>query len=161
MNGEYEIDTLEIVPYQDKYKSDFERLNREWIEEFFKMEDEDFHTLQHPESYVIAKSGEIFFALLDQEVIGTAAMIPTSDKVFELAKMAVRKDVQGRGVGKLLLERCISFAKERKALEIFLLTNDILKPALNLDLSTGFVLNHEYDDERYERGNTKMNLILT
>ena len=121
MNGEYEIDTLEIVPYQDKYKSDFERLNREWIEEFFKMEDEDFHTLQHPESYVIAKSGEIFFALLDQEVIGTAAMIPTSDKVFELAKMAVRKDVQGRGVGKLLLERCISFAKERKALEIFLL----------------------------------------
>jgi N-acetylglutamate synthase-like GNAT family acetyltransferase len=161
MNGEYEIDTLEIVPYQDKYKSDFERLNREWIEEFFKMEDEDFHTLQHPESYVIAKSGEIFFALLDQEVIGTAAMIPTSDKVFELAKMAVRKDVQGRGVGKLLLERCIGFAKERKALEIFLLTNDVLKPALNLYLSTGFVLNHEYDDERYERGNTKMNLILT
>ena len=80
------------------------------------MEDEDFNTLQHPESYVIAKSGEIFFALLDQEVIGTAAMIPTSDKVFELAKMAVRKDVQGRGVGKLLLKRCISFAKERKAL---------------------------------------------
>jgi N-acetylglutamate synthase-like GNAT family acetyltransferase len=162
MNGEYEIDTLEIVSYQDKYKSDFERLNREWIEEFFKMEDEDFHTLQHPESYVIAKSGEIFFfALLDQEVIGTAAMIPTSDKVFELAKMAVRKDVQGRGIGKLLLERCISFAKERKALEIFLLTNDVLKSALNLYLSTGFVLNHEYDDERYERGNTKMNLILT
>ena len=64
MNGEYEIDTLEIVPYQDKYKSDFERLNREWIEEFFKMEDEDFHTLQHPESYVIAKSGEIFFCAL-------------------------------------------------------------------------------------------------
>ena len=161
MNGEYEIDTLEIVPYQDKYKSDFERLNREWIEEFFKMEDQDFHTLQHPESYVIAKSGEIFFALLDQEVIGTAAMIPTSDKVFELAKMAVRKDVQGMGVGKLLLERCISFAKERKALEIFLLTNDVLKPALNLYLSTGFILNHDYDDERYERGNTKMNLILT
>ena len=39
------------------------------------MEDEDFNTLQHPESYVIAKSGEIFFAVFDQEVIGTAAMI--------------------------------------------------------------------------------------
>ena len=125
------------------------------------MEDEDFNTLQHPESYILAKSGEIFFALLDQEVIGTAAMIPSSDKVFELAKMAVRKDVQGRGVGKLLLERCISFAKKRKALEIFLLTNDVLKPALNLYLSSGFVLNDEYDDERYERGNTKMHLILS
>ena len=125
------------------------------------MEDEDFHTLQHPESYVIAKSGEIFFAVFDQEVIGTAAMISASDKVFELAKMAVRKDFQGRGVGKLLLKRCISFAKERNALEIFLLTNDVLKPALNLYLSTGFVLNDEYDDERYERGNTKMHLILS
>ena len=125
------------------------------------MEDEDFNTLQHPESYVIAKSGEIFFAVFDQEVIGTAAMISASDKVFELAKMAVRKDFQGRGVGKLLLKRCISFAKERNALEIFLLTNDILKPALNLYLSSGFVLNDEYDDERYERGNTKMHLILS
>ena len=125
------------------------------------MEDEDFNTLQNPESYILAKSGEIFFAVLDQEVIGTAAMIPTSDKVFELAKMAVRKDFQGRGVGKLLLKRCISFAKERNALEIFLLTNDVLKPALNLYLSSGFVLNDEYDDERYERGNTKMHLILS
>ena len=125
------------------------------------MEYEDFNTLQNPESYVIAKSGEIFFALLDQEVIGTAAMIPTSDKVFELAKMAVRKDVQGRGVGKLLLKKCISFAKERNALEIFLLTNDVLKPALNLYLSSGFVLNNDYDDERYERGNTKMHLTLS
>ena len=125
------------------------------------MEDEDFHTLQHPESYVIDKSGEIFFAVFDQEVIGTAAMISASDKVFELAKMAVRKDFQGRGVGKLLLKRCISFAKERNALEIFLLTNDALKPALNLYLSSGFVLNDEYDDERYERGNTKMHLILS
>ena len=125
------------------------------------MEDEDFNTLQHPESYILAKSGEIFFAVLDQEVIGTAAMIPTSDKVFELAKMAVRKDVQGRGVGKLLLKKCISFAKERNALEIFLLTNDVLKPALNLYLSSGFVLNNDYDDERYERGNTKMHLTLS
>ena len=125
------------------------------------MEDEDFHTLQHPESYVIAKSGEIFFAVFDQEVIGTAAMISASDKVFELAKMAVRKDFQGRGVGKLLLKRCISFAKERNALEIFLLTNDVLKPALNLYLSSGFVLNNDYDDERYERGNTKMHLTLS
>ena len=104
MNGEYEIHSIEIVPYEDKYKSDFERLNREWIVEFFKIEDEDLHILQHPESYVIAKGGQIFFAVLSQEVIGTAAMIPTSDKVFELAKMAVRKDIQGRGVGKSLLK---------------------------------------------------------
>ena len=124
------------------------------------MEDEDFHTLQNPESYVIEKNGEIFFALYDQKVIGTAAMIPFSDGVFELAKMSVMKSFQGRRVGKLLLKRCIQFAQERNAKEIFLLTNDILKPALNLYLSCGFVIKNNYDDERYERGNTKMHLIL-
>ena len=36
MNGEYEIDRLEIVPYEDKFKSDFERLNRECIKEYIQ-----------------------------------------------------------------------------------------------------------------------------
>ena len=151
---------LRIIPFEKKYKADFEKLNRKWIEEFFRMEDEDFHTLQNPESYVIQKNGEIFFAINDQIVIGTAAMIPFSEDVFELAKMSVKKGFQGKGVGKLLLKRCIQFAQERNANEIFLLTNDILKPALNLYLSCGFVIKNKYDDERYERGNTKMHLIL-
>ena len=154
------MNNLRITSFNKKYKADFEKLNREWIEEFFQMEDEDFHTLQNPESYVIQKNGEIFFAINDQIVIGTAAMIPFSEDVFELAKMSVKKGFQGKGVGKLLLKRCIQFAQERNANEIFLLTNDILKPALNLYISCGFVIKNKYDDERYERGNTKMHLIL-
>ena len=154
------MNNLSITSFNKKYKADFEKLNREWIEEFFQMEDEDFHTLKNPESYVIQKNGEIFFAINDQIVIGTAAMIPFSEDVFELAKMSVKKGFQGKGVGKLLLKRCIQFAQERNANEIFLLTNDILKPALNLYLSCGFVIKNKYDDERYERGNTKMHLIL-
>lgn len=154
------MNNLRITSFNKKYKADFEKLNREWIEEFFQMEDEDYNTLQNPESYVIQKNGEIFFAINDQIVIGTAAMIPFSEDVFELAKMSVKKGFQGKGVGKLLLKRCIQFAQERNANEIFLLTNDILKPALNLYLSCGFVIKNKYDDERYERGNTKMHLIL-
>ena len=150
--------SLDIVTFQKKYKADFERLNREWIEEYFQMEEEDFYTLQNPESHVIEKNGEIFFALYNETVIGTAAMIPFSESVFELAKMSVMRDFQGRGVGKILLKKCIQFAQKRKANEIFLLTNDVLKPALNLYLSCGFKITDEYDDERYERGNTKMTI---
>ena len=54
------MDKLKIVPYQATYKSDFEDLNRLWIEKYFVMEDEDLNTLQNPESYVIDKGGEIF-----------------------------------------------------------------------------------------------------
>ena len=109
---------------------------------------------------MIKKNGEVFFALYGEEVIGTAAMIPTSNKIFELAKMAVRQDYQGQGIGRLLLQRCIHFAEDKQAKEIFLITNDILKPALKLYLSCGFALNDQNDDERYKRGNTKMNLLL-
>ena len=154
------MDSLKIVPFNTDFKSAFESLNKEWIEEYFTMEEEDLKTLQNPESYVMERGGEIFFALLDGDVVGTAAMIQTSKGVYELAKMAVAKNLQGLGIGKKLLKRCIDFSKEKEATEIFLITNDSLKPALNLYLSCGFVLNEQNDDNRYERGNTKMNLIL-
>lgn len=154
------MDNLKIVPFNVDYKSAFEHLNREWIEEYFEMEDEDLKTLQNPESYVLEKDGEIFFAILGDDVVGTAAMIQTGQGIYELAKMAVAKNVQGLGIGKKLLKRCIDFSKEKQANEIFLITNDSLKPALSLYLSCGFVLNEQNDDNRYERGNTKMNLIL-
>ena len=63
------MDRLKIEPYDSKYKFDFEILNREWIEEYFEMEQEDLNILQNPEDYVIKKGGEVFFAIL--EAIGS------------------------------------------------------------------------------------------
>jgi len=154
------MDNLKIVPFNKDYKPAFELLNRAWIEEYFVMEEEDLKTLQNPESYVLEKGGEVFFAILDGEVVGTAAMIQTDKGIYELAKMAVARQFQGLGIGKKLLKRCVDFSKEREATEIFLITNDSLKPALSLYLSFGFVLNDQNDDNRYERGNTKMNLLI-
>lgn len=154
------MDNLKIVPFNKDYKPAFEFLNRAWIEEYFIMEEEDLKTLQNPESYILEDGGEVFFAILDGEVVGTAAMIQTDKGIYELAKMAVARQFQGLGIGKKLLKRCIDFSKEREATEIFLITNDSLKPALSLYLSFGFVLNDQNDDNRYERGNTKMNLLI-
>ena len=155
------MDRLKIEPYDSKYKFDFEILNREWIEEYFEMEQEDLNILQNPEDYVIKKGGEVFFAILENRVVGTAAMVLTTMGVYELAKMAVNKDYQGMGIGRSLLQRSIKFALDENAREIFLITNDALKPALNLYHSSGFVLCPQNDDNRYLRGNTKMNLILS
>lgn len=154
------MDNLKIVPFNKDYKPAFEFLNRAWIEEYFIIEEEDLKTLQNPESYILEDGGEVFFAILDGEVVGTAAMIQTDKGIYELAKMAVERQFQGLGIGKKLLSRCIDFSKEREATEIFLITNDSLKPALSLYLSFGFVLNDQNDDNRYERGNTKMNLLI-
>ena len=94
------MDNLKIVPFNKDYKPAFEFLNRAWIEEYFVMEEEDLKTLQNPESYVLEKGGEVFFAILDGEVVGTAAMIQTDKGIYELAKMAVARQFQGLGIGK-------------------------------------------------------------
>ena len=146
--------------FKKEYKSDFETLNLQWIKKYFKVEEEDLKILKNPESYVIDGGGQIFFALLDGKAIGTAAMVLTKERIFELSKMAVDSSYQGLGIGRMLINACIDFAKRKSAEEIFLITNDQLLPAMELYYSSGFELDVDYDDNRYERGNTKMKLLL-
>ena len=149
-----------IDVFKEEYKLDFETLNLQWIKKYFKVEEEDTKILKNPESYVIDGGGQIFFALLDGKAIGTAAMVLTKERIFELSKMAVDSSYQGLGIGRMLINACIDFAKRKSAEEIFLITNDKLLPALELYNSSGFELDEDYDDNRYERGNTKMKLLL-
>ena len=149
-----------IDVFKEEYKSDFETLNLQWIKKYFKIEEEDSRILKNPKSYVIDGGGQIFFAVRGGKAIGTAAMVLTKERIFELSKMAVDSSYQGLGIGRILINECIDFAKRKKADEIFLITNDILLPALELYKSSGFVLDEDYDDNRYERGNTKMKLSL-
>ncbi|MEM7216921.1 MAG: GNAT family N-acetyltransferase [Pseudomonadota bacterium] len=151
--------SVEVVGYQPRLAEAFARLNRAWIERYFEMEAEDEKSLGDPEGYVINDGGEIFFTLVDGEPVGCVAMVPVGGGVFELAKMAVAAGQQGRGLGRLLMNACIRFAKERGAREIYLVTNDVLTPAMGLYRSSGFI-ERRMTDVRYTRGNTEMRLQL-
>ena len=156
---------LEIVGFDMRYADDFANLNYQWIEHYFAVEDEDRRALDHPFEYAIAPGGEIFFALIGDQVVGCVAMVPKSsdgntDLEFELAKMAVQPDRQGQGIGRLLLEQCVQFARQRGATRIILTTNDILKPALQVYYNAGFEDLPINPDNRYVRGNLAMQLIL-
>ena len=155
----------EIVGFDTRYAEAFARLNYQWIEHYFAVEAEDRRALDHPFEYAIAPGGEIFFALLGSQVVGCVAMVPksadvNSDLEFELAKMAVHPDQQGQGIGRLLLEQCVQYARQRGATRIILTTNDILKPALQVYHKAGFEDLPINPDSRYVRGNLAMQLIL-
>lgn len=152
------ISNLSVTGFQNQYSNQFYQLNKVWIEESWVLEDSDKNDLLNPEKIVI-NGGEVFFALSSNEVIGTVAMIKSSDKIYELAKMTVKKNFRGKGVANLLMDRCIEFATEQKAVQIFLISNDSLAIARNLYDKYGFkevVL----DLQKYERGNVKMILKL-
>lgn len=158
---ERESTMVKIVPYQAKYREAFAELNKEWISTYFKMEESDYKALNNPEEYIIDKGGCILVALYNDEPAGVCALIKMNDPDydFELAKMAVSPKVQGKNIGWLLGQAILEKAKELKASTIYLESNTILKPAINLYHKLGFrkISGHATP---YERCNIQMALAL-
>ncbi|WP_024770304.1 bifunctional helix-turn-helix transcriptional regulator/GNAT family N-acetyltransferase [Aquimarina macrocephali] len=156
-----EIKKVEIVPYEDKYRIPFKNLNEEWITTFFKMEETDRKSLDQPKEYILDKGGEILVALYEKEPVGVCALIKMEDPHydFELAKMAVSPQAKGKGIGWLLGKAIIKKAQTLNAQKIYLESNTVLKPAINLYHKLGFnkVVGHSTP---YERCNIQMELIL-
>ena len=150
---------IEIVGFNKKYSEQFFILNKAWIEESWYLEDSDKKDLLNPDK-IVENGGQVFFALENQIPVGTAAMIKSSDDRFELAKMTVQEDFRGKGIANMLMDECLKFAKENKAKEIFLISNDSLTIARNLYDKYGFN-EVNLDSQKYDRGNVKMILKIT
>ncbi len=129
-----------IVPYQPQYQSAFKALNEEWISRYFEMEAADYKALDHPKEYILDKGGQILVALYDGKPVGVCALIKMKGAAydFEMAKMAVSPRVQGKNIGWLLGQALIQAARELGASTIYLESNTILKPAINLYYKMGF-----------------------
>ena len=150
---------IQIIPYSDELKEYIKILNYEWLQAYFRVEEGDEISLSNPRERIIDKGGFIFFAKRGEEIVGTASLLRKTDEVFELGKMAVAKKAQGLGIGKMLLEHCLEFAKERQIRKLILYSNTILKPAIQLYQKYGFV-EIEMEQGVYERGNIKMEKTL-
>lgn len=129
---------LQVVGFDPALREYFYRLNADWLRKYFYLEEIDHRVLSEPEAEILAGGGEVLFALLHGEVVGTCALKVESPGVFELTKMAVDESYQGLGAGKRLLARAIEVFRERGGRTLFLESNSKLAPALNLYLSMGF-----------------------
>jgi GNAT superfamily N-acetyltransferase len=128
-----------ILEFQPELAVHFKELNEAWITTYFALEEADRKALDNPQSYIIDKGGHIFFASYENEVVGTCALIKTNEHTFELAKMAVTPQMQGKKIGYLLGQAAIAKAKEAGAEKLFLESNRKLKPAIQLYEKLGFV----------------------
>lgn len=155
------LESLQIIEYTPEYRSAFSNLNKEWISKYFVMEETDYKALDHPDTYIIDKGGHILVALYNQEPIGVCALIKMndSDYDYELSKMAVSPAAHGKKIGLKLAEAVIEKARKLGAKKLYLESNTILEPAINLYRKLGFteVVGRQ---SAYERANIKMELIL-
>lgn len=153
--------TVNIIPYHRDHAKSFYELNIEWLETFFYVEPYDNEVLSNPENYIISKGGYIFFAMFNEQVVGTVALMPTGDnKIFELTKMAVLPEKRGRKIGQYLLTHCIEFSKSIKLSGLVLYSNTKLKNAIYLYRKYGFIELQLEKDNPYRRADIKMLLNL-
>lgn len=157
-----ESSAVQVVNYEPKYQNAFRTLNEEWISNYFEMEEADYKALDNPEEYILNKGGKILVALYDNEPVGVCALIKMDDPDydFEMAKMAVSPKAQGKSIGWLLGKAVIDTAKELNASKLYLESNTILKPAINLYHKMGFqkIVGRSTP---YKRCNIQMVLDLT
>lgn len=152
---------VKIISYHEKYAKDFYNLNIEWLKTFFYVEPFDEEVLSKPNTYIIGKGGHIFFALLNDEVVGTVALMPTNNPdVFELTKMAVSPKHRGYRIGQKLMQHCIDFARSDGLKGLMLYSNTILENAIYIYRKYGFIEIPVEENSPYERSNIKMELIF-
>jgi GNAT superfamily N-acetyltransferase len=130
---------VEIYLWDKRFKNDFIRLNREWIERYFVIEPSDEKIFNDPEGVIIDKGGMVFLAVMDGRVVGCCALVYHDDSCrYELAKMAVSPSAQGHGIGYKLGRSVLEYARLKGADEVFLEANTKLVASVKLYGKLGF-----------------------
>jgi putative acetyltransferase len=160
--------TVSTRLYQTADRQAFIDLNRDWIEEYFVMEDSDREQLEELEASILGKGGRIVVAETDGLVVGTGAILPPHHDPgdgrnwLEIVKMAARKDLRGRGIGQAVMDALIVQARAMQADAIWLETNAGLTAAIRLYERSGFrhLGASELWPTPYARCNVQMVLLL-
>ena len=152
---------MKICTYHPSYASAFKALNIEWLETYFYVEPYDNKVLSNPEKYIIDTGGHIFFAIDQDRVLGTVALMPIEGQnIYELTKMAVLPETRGKGIGKKLLEHCIHFVKSQQHPSLILYSHRSLESAIHLYKKYGFTEIPVEENAHYKRADIKMELTF-
>ena len=160
MNATKQNLEVTIIDFRPELASYFAKLNYEWLNQYFEIEDHDREMLDAPEEYIIANGGHIFFAKVNEEIVGTAALIVEDPESYELAKMGVTAKYRGLQIGKKLINHAIVFSRLEGKNRIVLESNTKLTPAINLYIKSGFEAAPLNECSPYTRCNIRMELKL-
>jgi N-acetylglutamate synthase-like GNAT family acetyltransferase/DNA-binding MarR family transcriptional regulator len=151
---------LAIRRFSDALAEDFYRINAEWIETMYRVEQTDIDVLKNPRARIIEPGGDILF-VEDPTlgIVGTCALQKTGERQFELTKMGVFPDARGKKAGEFLLQAMIARAYALGCDRLYLLSNAKSAAAVHLYEKLGFVHDAgimEAFGKRYDRCNVAM-----
>jgi putative acetyltransferase len=130
--------TVELRLFEAGDAAAFRELNEAWITKLFSLVEHDHKVLGDPIGQIIEPGGQIVVAVDGGRVVGCCALVPMEPGVFEMAKLAVAEDCQGRGIGRKVMERTIEEARAMGAKRLYLETNHTLENTIHLNEALGF-----------------------
>lgn len=153
-------DVCEIIEYEDIYQPEVKALNYSWLNKYDLWEPIDDEYLDYPRETAIDSGGFILLARANEKIIGTVFFVPIKDgKMGEVCKLCVSEELQGKGIGNMLLQRTIDRVKKNGFEHLILYSNHKLIKALRLYQKFGFEF-IEDNTNHYETSDIKMALKL-
>ncbi|MEJ4087493.1 GNAT family N-acetyltransferase [Galbibacter orientalis] len=90
---------VQIIPYENSHRDAFMDINYQWLTQYFEVTAYDKPFFENPRKEILDKSGYIFLASLENEIVGSVALERITDKQYTLAKMGVKPGFQGLRIG--------------------------------------------------------------
>lgn len=135
------MNALDILPIQANQRTAFAEIWIPWLRDTMKRtpEAEDLAIMEDPATYYREHGGEVFLAVLDDQIVGAVAVKKLGDAGFEFCKLVVAEKARGHGAGRALVERCVAFTANRGGPALFLQSFKALDVALGLYRRMGFM----------------------
>jgi len=130
---------VEIIEYSDRYANDFKELNLEWLVKYGLAEAYDLEIINDPQTTILNKGGFIYLAKDAEKIVGSAGLAKEDNSVYELVKMSVAPAFRGKGIARMLIEKCLNKARHLGARKVFLYSNSQLTTAIALYEKYGFM----------------------
>ena len=131
---------IKIIPYRKEHHAIFKQLNLEWLDHYNLTESHDLMVLNDPQGIILDKGGFIWMAEVDGKIVGSAGLMKEKEGEYELVKMAVTESYRGKGISKLLIERCLYKAREIGAKKLSFIPIISLKRLLDFMKNTDFTM---------------------
>lgn len=132
---------LEIVSCTPQLRGKFAEIWVPWLRSMTgkEPEPEDLVAVGDPESFYVKGGGAVLFALQQGEPMGVVAVRNLGGGAFEFCKLVVVERARGLGVGRALVEACISFVRNAGGRLLMLQSFRRLEVALGMYERMGFV----------------------